>query len=532
MNNIHPYYPVGIQNFSEIRKLNAVYVDKTSLVYQLTHTSKYVFLSRPRRFGKSLLSSTLQYYFEGRKDLFTGLAMESLEQEWTAYPVLHFDLSTSRSQSLDQVSDDLSDQLEIMERRYGLDKGTKNLGRRLKAIILRAYEQTGKQVVVLVDEYDAPILEVLGNEEKCDAVRHILRELYSPLKACDDYIRFVFITGISTFSQLGIFSELNNLLNISRSENYASICGITRQELVSNFQIGIHELGLKWNCTEEDVVEKLATNYDGYHFCENTEGLFNPYSLLSAFYLQRVSDYWFQSGTSRYLVEALKRYAMEGKFDLSMMEEQRNVVASSLYTPIEAMTGPIPLLYQSGYLTITDYDERTDLYTLDIPNSEVRVGLMENLLPLYSDVDPTKMKSIASQASANLNEGDFNGALQHLQSLLSSLPYMRGDTDILADKEKTEAYYHRLFYFFFRMLHNEVFAEVRNAIGACDIVAFTPKFIYIIEVKIDVSPKVALRQIEEKGYAKPYLSDGREIVKLGVSFSSKTRTIEEWKRGE
>jgi hypothetical protein len=231
-------------------------------------------------------------------------------------------------------------------------------------------------------------------------------------------------------------------------------------------------------------------------------------------------------------VEALKRYAIEGKFDLGMMEEQRNVVASSLYTPIEAMTGPIPLLYQSGYLTITDYDERTDLYTLDIPNSEVRVGLMENLLPLYSDVDPTKMKSIASQASANLNEGDFNGALQHLQSLLSSLPYMRGDADILADKEKTEAYYHRLFYFFFRMLHNEVFAEVRNAIGACDIVAFTPKFIYIIEVKIDVSPKVALRQIEEKGYAKPYLSDGREIVKLGVSFSSKTRTIEEWKRGE
>lgn len=382
--NIKPYYPIGIQDFEKIRDRHAVYVDKTALVYELTHTSDFVFLSRPRRFGKSLLSSTLQRYFEGRKDLFVGLAMEKLEEEWKTYPVLHFDLSTARSQSLDQVNDDLSDQLEVMERRYGLDKGTKNFGRRLKAIILQAFEQTGHPVVVIVDEYDAPILELLNDAEKCDAVRHILREFYSPLKACDSYLRFVFITGISTFSQLGIFSELNNLRNISSDRAYASICGITRQELSDNFQLGISQLAEDWKCSEEEVVKRLTLNYDGYHFCKKSEGIFNPYSLLNAFNSKDISDYWFQSGTSRYLVEALKRYADDGKFSLNMMEEHHNLDASSFNSPLEAMNGPLPLLYQSGYLTIKDYDEESDLYTLDIPNAEVRVGL-ERILQILSD---------------------------------------------------------------------------------------------------------------------------------------------------
>jgi hypothetical protein len=530
--NIKPYYPIGIQDFEKIRDRHAVYVDKTALVYELTHTSDFVFLSRPRRFGKSLLSSTLQRYFEGRKDLFTGLAMEKLEEEWNTYPVLHFDLSTARSQSLDQVSDDLSDQLEIMERRYGLDKGNKNFGRRLKAIILQAYEQTGRPVVVIVDEYDAPILEMLNDAEKYDAVRHILRELYTPLKACDSYLRFVFITGISTFSQLGIFSELNNLRNISTDRAFASICGITHQELLDNFQLGISQLAEDWNCNEEEVVEKLTLNYDGYHFCKKSEGIFNPYSLLNAFNSKDISDYWFQSGTSRYLVDVLKRYIEKGEFGLSMMEEQHNLDASSFNTPLEAMSGPLPLLYQSGYLTIKGYDEESDLYTLDIPNAEVRVGLMKNLLPLYANVNADDFKGTASLASTCLRKGNYEGALKLLQSLLAGLPYLRGDTDILVDAEKTEAYYHRLFYFFFRMLRNEVFAEVRNAVGSCDIVAFTPQYIYIIEIKIDADPQVALNQIEDKGYAKPYLTDSREIIKVGVSFSTRTRTIESWKKGE
>jgi hypothetical protein len=523
-----PYYPVGIQSFSEIRELHAVYVDKTDLVYNLTHSSKYVFLSRPRRFGKSLLSSTLQCYFEGRKDLFAGLAMEQLEKDWTAYPVLHFDFSSAKSQWLDQVVEDISDQLEKQERIYGLDKGTKNLGRRLKALITSAYEQTGQRVVMLVDEYDAPILEVLGDDEKRDSVRLIFRDFYSSLKACDNYIRFVFITGISTFSQMGIFSELNNLDVISRVDEYATICGITQQELWKNFPFGIDELSKKWECTAEEVVDKLRDNYDGYHFSSQSAGVFNPFSLLRAFKDSQIDSYWFQSGTSRFLIDLLKHYAAEGKFDLSMMEEQRNVVASNFSTPIEAMSGALPLLYQSGYLTIKDYDARKNLFTLDIPNAEVRLGLMENLLPLYAHVDPSKMKSTAYQASACLTDGDFGGALKLLQSLLASIPFMRGDADILADAEKTEAYYHRLFYFFFRMLCNEVYAEVRNATGACDVVVFTRSRIFLFEIKIDATPQVALRQIEEKGYALPYLTDGREIVKVGVSFSTQTRTIAEW----
>jgi hypothetical protein len=527
-----PFYPIGIQNFSEIHDLHAVYVDKTQLVYQLTHTLKYVFLSRPRRFGKSLLSSTLQYYFQGMKDLFVGLAIESMETEWTVYPVLHFDLSTAKHETVAQVASTLSLQMDRFEALYGKNEKEITLGDRLNGLIIRAFQKTGQKAVVLIDEYDAPILNVLHQpEEVRNGIRNCLREFYAPLKACDPYLRFVFITGISTFSQLGIFSELNNLKNISRDKRYASICGITRQELFENFRYGIQQFAKEQETTEDEVVERLTANYDGYHFCEKSEGVFNPFSLLNAFDSVAVSDYWFQSGTPKFLIEMLKKYAEEGKFDLNMLGMLQDVPASAFSTPIEAMSGPLPLLYQSGYLTIKGYDDRSGLYTLDIPNSEVRLGLMENILPLYSDVDPMKMKSASSKASVCLNDGDYEGALRILQSLLASIPFMRGDAGILADAEKTEAYYHRLFYFFFRMLSNEVFGEVRSVIGACDTVVFTRKHIFVFEFKIDANPQVALDQIEEKGYAIPYLTDGREVIKIGVSFSTKTRTIEDWKRG-
>jgi hypothetical protein len=457
--------------------------------------------------------------------------MAQLEKDWTVHPVLHFDLSTAKYLELEKVIEKISLQIDDYEELYGRNQKETTLGARMEGLIRRAAQKTGQKAVILIDEYDAPILNVLHADEKLrDGIRFALREFFAPLKACDRYLRFAFITGISTFSQLGIFSELNNLKNISSSKYYATLCGITRQELQDNFRSGIQRLGEVWNCTETDVVEKLTMNYDGYHFCEDTDGLFNPFSLLNAFDTEKMGDYWFQSGTSRYLVEMLKKYAEEGKFDLSMVEEQRNVVASSFSTPIEAMTGALPLLYQSGYLTIKGYDPRTNLYTLDIPNAEVRLGLLENLLPLYIQADPTKMKSTAYLTSASLNDGDYEGALRLLQSLLASVPFMRGDADILADAEKTEAYYHRLFYFFFRMLCNETYAEIRNAIGACDVVVFTRRIIYLFEIKMDANPQVALDQIEAKGYATPYLTDGREIVKVGVSFSSKTRTIEEWKK--
>jgi hypothetical protein len=383
---LEPYYPVGIQDFSELRRLNALYVDKTELIYRLTHRSKYVFLSRPRRFGKSLLSSTLQCYFEGRRELFNGLAIESLERNWTSHPVLHFDLSSAKGMELSKIEDELSRQLRRFELIYGRDEHTTSLSGRVADLIQRAYEQTHQKVVVLIDEYDAPILEVLHDEEQCDAIRKLLRTFYAPLKSCDCYLCFAFVTGISMFSQLSIFSELNNLEIISRSGDCASICGVTEQELRANFRYGLAQMAQSLNCSEEEVIVKLKDAYDGYHFFENSEGLFNPYSLLNAFKYNKLDSYWFRSGTPRFLIEMLKKYGQEGKFDVTDLDSSQPVDASDFETPLEMQSGPLPLLYQAGYLTIKDYDPESVVYTLAIPNSEVRVGLLKNLLPLYVDV--------------------------------------------------------------------------------------------------------------------------------------------------
>jgi hypothetical protein len=508
--------------------MNAVYVDKTELIHRLTHTSSMVFLSRPRRFGKSLLSSTFEYYFEGRKELFTGLAMERLETEWIQHPVLHFDLSPVKGKPLDQMRNSIGLQFKEFEARYGVTDVAPALGDRLTALIMAAYKQTGQQVVVLIDEYDAPILDVLHDDEKREEIRLMLREFYSPLKMCDRYLRFVFLTGISMFSQLSIFSELNNLDIISTDKEYASICGITEQELLDNFQEGIEKMAIRYSCSKDEMIAKLKSSYDGYHFAEDSEGIYNPFSLLNAFKKNNLGSYWFASGTPRSLLEMLKIYRKQGKFTPEMLDSIQPVPVSKFQTPLEMQTGPMPLLYQSGYVTITDYNPKTDLYYLGIPNSEVRVGLMQNLLPLYAEVDSSDVESAVAQASAALRDGEIDDAVKLLQSTLASIPFMKGDKDILGDAEKTEAYYHRIFYFFFRMLHNEVTAEVRSAKGATDVVVKTPKYIYVIEIKINATPEAALQQIEDNGYATPYLTDGRELVKLGVNFSTDTRTIDRW----
>jgi hypothetical protein len=355
-----------------------------------------------------------------------------------------------------------------------------------------------------------------------------MRDLYSPLKELDTYLRFVFFTGISMFSQLSIFSELNNLNIISNDRAYASICGITEQELLDNFQEGIEKMSEEYRCSKDEMMTKLKSSYDGYHFSKYSEGLYNPFSLLNALSRRELGSYWFASGTPRSLIEMLKMYQKQGKFTPEMLDSIQPVPMSKFHTPLEMQTGPMPLLYQSGYVTITDYNPKTDLYYLGIPNSEVRVGLMQNLLPLYAEVDSSDVESAVAQASAALRDGEIDDVMKLLQSTLASIPFMKGDKDILGDAEKTEAYYHRIFYFFFRMLHNEVTAEVRSAKGATDVVIKTPKYIYIVEIKIDASPEAALQQIEDKGYATPYLTDGREVVKLGVNFSTDTRTIDRW----
>jgi hypothetical protein len=530
-----PYYPIGIQTFKDIRDLNAVYVDKTDLVYKLTHTTKFAFLSRPRRFGKSLLCSTLQSYFEGRKEQFTGLAMERLEKEWTEYPVLHFSLGSVKSDIMSEVKDNLEDQIDLYEDIYGRKEGRTTISSRMTRLIRNAYTQTGQKVVVLIDEYDAPILEVLHDEKKREKVRSLLRKFYAPLKDCDPYLRFVFITGISMFSQLSIFSELNNLTIISKNSEFASICGITEQELRDNFQYGIAQMATKQGCTTEELVARLKDMYDGYHFCEESEGLLNPYSLLNAFYESRMGRYWFRSGTPGPMVAMLRQYQQRGDFDLGTFENSAPVPAEAFESPLEAETGPLPLLYQAGYLTIKGYVPEGNAYIVGIPNSEVRVGLLENLLPLFSSCsssEATKVRSVADFASSALLKGDVESMILQLKSVLASVPFMKGDKDILADAAKTEAHYHTLFYFFFRMLSNEVYAEVRNAIGATDVLIKTPKYIYIIEIKIDSTPEAALEQIETKGYATPFLSDGRKLVRVGVNFATKSRTVEEWKAVE
>jgi hypothetical protein len=531
--NTQPYYPVGLQDFSEIRSLNAVYVDKTALIHRLTHSSKFVFLSRPRRFGKTLLTSTLKYYFEGRQDLFSGLAMEQLEEEWTKHPVLRFDLSTVKSDKISYIEDGLSRQLRQMEAVYGKDNQSLSLSSRMTDLIQRAHAQTGQRVVILIDEYDAPLLEVMHDDEQRETVRSLLREFYAPLKACDEHLHFVFLTGISMFSQLSIFSELNNLKIISRSHDYAAICGITEQELKDNFSYGIRKMAEKYHCSTDEMLAKLKDAYDGYHFCEDSEGLFNPFSLLNAFKQNSLGSYWFRSGTPTALIRMLQRYQQEGQFDLSDLEAEQPFSPEMFEAPLEAQTGPLPLLYQAGYLTIKGYHQTAEVYTLGLPNSEVRVGLLQNLIPLFSaasNAEAITMRSIAACTSAALLEGDTAQAMKLFQSMLASIPFMRGDKAILADAEKTEAHYHIIFYVFFRMLTNEVYAEVRHAVGAADITIKTPKYIYIVEIKINASAEAALQQIEEKGYATPYLTDGREVVRLGINFSTETRTVSEWKQ--
>jgi hypothetical protein len=525
-----PLYPVGIQDFEKLRRNNYLYVDKTALVYKLARGLNYFFLSRPRRFGKSLLTSTLQCYFEGRKELFTGLAMERLEKEWTRYPVLHFDLSDAKSNRLAFIEDNLDGQLCKYEKIYGKEEGSISYSRRLSELIQRAKAATGQNVVVLIDEYDAPILAVLHDKKMREAVRELLREFFSPLKKNDGALRFVFLTGISTFSQLSIFSELNNLEIISMTGEYASICGITEQELRDNFAPGIRTLAEAKGYSPEEMVERLRDEYDGYHFSKNTEGVFNPFSLLSAFKQNELGYYWFHSGTPAPLVEMLRRYQQRGKFDISTFERSVPVPAEKFESPLEAETGPLPLLYQAGYLTIKE--SVGNKYVLGIPNSEVRVGLLQNLLPLFSSFSSDEsidVRSAADDASVALLEGDVEAMMLQLKSVLASVPFMKGDKDILADAEKREAHYHILFYFFFRMLSNEVNAEVRNAVGATDVIIKTPKYIYIVEIKIDATPDVALAQIEAKGYATPFLADGRKLVRIGVNFSTTSRTIEEWK---
>lgn len=373
------FYPVGIQTFSEIIGKNYLYIDKTGYVYRMTHSaSKYMFLSRPRRFGKSLLASTLHSYFEGRKELFKGLVIEKLETEWMSYPVFHFDMSLAEHVDRERLESMLNIQLYRYEEIYGRLDGEVMLNDRLTGLIQRAYQQTGKQVVVLIDEYDAPLLDVMHEDKNLPILRNVMRNFYSPLKACDPYLRYVFLTGITKFSQLSIFSELNNIKNISMDEPYAAICGITEEEIKEQMSYDLDLLAEKMQITRDEVLAKLKENYDGYHFTWPSPDIYNPFSLFNAFNDGKFNSYWFGSGTPTYLIEMLNKFGVLPS-EIGGIE----AVAAEFDAPTERMTSITPLLYQSGYITIKGYDSVFDIYTLDIPNKEVRIGLMRNLIPSY-----------------------------------------------------------------------------------------------------------------------------------------------------
>lgn len=516
MEDLQRLYPIGIQTFSKIREGNYLYIDKTEYVYRMTHSaSSYMFLSRPRRFGKSLLTSTLHSYFSGRKELFHGLAMEKLEKEWTEYPVLHFDMSTAKHADSEQLLQELNLKLYGYEQIYGRLEEEVNPNQRLMGLIKRAYEQTGKKVVVLIDEYDAPLLDVVHERENLDVLRNIMRNFYSPLKACDPYLRYVFLTGITKFSQLSIFSELNNIKNISMDEPYAAICGISEDEIRLQMKDDLEGLAKKLEITPEEALMKLKENYDGYHFTSPSPDIYNPFSLLNAFADGKFGSYWFGSGTPTYLVKMLD------KFGVKPSEIGRRQLKSSVFdAPTETMTDAVPLLYQSGYITIKDYNKMLDLYTLDIPNKEVRLGLMESLLPYYVNNKTPEATTMVAYLFYDIQNGDMDAALHRLQEFLSTIPY--------CDNTRFEGHYQQVFYIIFSLLGYYVDVEVRTPRGRVDIVLRTKTTLYVMELKLDKSAGEAMEQIDLKNYPERFALCGLPVVKVAVCFDSERCTIGDW----
>ena len=516
MEDLQRLYPIGIQTFSKIREGNYLYIDKTAYVYRMTHSaSSYMFLSRPRRFGKSLLTSTLHSYFSGRKDLFHGLAMEKLEKEWTEYPVLHLDMSTAKHADSEQLLQELNLKLYGYEQIYGRLEEEVNPNQRLMGLIKRAYEQTGKKVVVLIDEYDAPLLDVVHERENLDVLRNIMRNFYSPLKACDPYLRYVFLTGITKFSQLSIFSELNNIKNISMDEPYAVICGISEDEIRLQMKDDLEGLAKKLEITPEEALMKLKENYDGYHFTSPSPDIYNPFSLLNAFADGKFGSYWFGSGTPTYLINMLEKFGVEP----SEIGNNR-VSVEDFDAPTERMTSIIPLLYQSGYITIKNYDEELDLYTLNIPNKEVRIGLMKSLLPHYVGSKAPETTTMVAYLSRDIRNGDMDTALRCLQTFLSTIPQ--------CDNTKYEGHYQQVFYIIFSLLGYYVDVEVRTPRGRVDIVLRTKTTLYVMELKLDKSAGEAMEQIDLKNYPERFALCGLPVVKVAVSFDSERCTIGGW----
>ena len=510
------HLPIGIQNFEDLRRKNFKYVDKTAIAYQLADSGKYYFLSRPRRFGKSLFLSTLEAYFQGKKELFQGLAIEQLEKDWIEYPILHLDLNTQQYNSVDALEFVLRQFLEGNEKKYKITSQNPYLGPRFEKLIQSIYEKTGKQVVVLVDEYDKPLLQAIGNPELQDAYRAILKGFYGALKSCDQYVRFAFLTGVTKFSKVSIFSDLNNIRDISMEEKYYDICGITEKELHTHFEPYIENLAKKLCLSKNDICQQLKETYDGYHFCEdNLSGIYNPFSLLNAFAKEKIGSYWFETGTPTYLVELLKKH----NYNLNKLETE-SLSLTDLNGVDSSYSSPIPVLFQSGYLTIKGYDSKFKKYLLGFPNMEVKEGFVNFLLPYYIPPKTNKSEFDVALFVTDLEEGNIEDFMLRLQAFLSACPY-----EIQAEQER---HFQSMMFILSSLCGFYTELEKHTNKGRMDMTIKTDQYIYLFEFKFNATAEIALQQIHDKGYAEPYKMDSRQIVCVGVNYSSEARNIDKW----
>ena len=508
-------YPVGIQSFEKIRSGNYCYIDKTELIYRLVKSGQYYFVSRPRRFGKSLLISTLEAYFQGKKELFEGLAIETLEKEWTEYPILHLDLNTKKYESRLSLNEILNQHLEKWEAAYGDEKKDRSPEERFSYIIEKISTVTGRNVVVLIDEYDKPMLQAIGNEELLTDYRNTLKAFYGVLKSCDRYIKFALLTGVTKFSKVSVFSDLNNLMDISMDNRFANLCGITEEELYRDFKEDIIELGEKNGMTEQETKTELKKTYDGYHFVEDSDDIYNPFSLLNTFAKMKFGNYWFKTGTPTFLVELLKH----SRYDLHRLTEE--VASADSLGGIDTMySNPVPILYQSGYLTIKGYDKEFQAYYLGFPNKEVEEGFTKFLLPRYAHLETGNSSFEIMNFVKDVRQGNAEAFLKRLQSFFADSPY-----ELARD---LELHYQNVLFIVFKLLGFYTQAEYHTSNGRIDMVVKTDKYIYVMEFKLGGTAEEALQQINDKHYAQPFVTDSRKLYKIGVNFSKKTRGIEEW----
>ena len=510
-------YPIGIQTFSEIRERNYLYIDKTQyLVDFINKGYKYIFLSRPRRFGKSLFASMIHSYYEGRKDLFEGLAMGEYEKNWVRHPVLHFDMSTAKHYTEEDLKSELNFKLSLYEDVYGQRANATNINQRFEYLVKAAYEQTHQKVALIIDEYDAPLLDVVHEEQNLAALRRVMQNFYSPIKSLDPYLEFVFLTGITKFSQLSIFSELNNLFNISMYDQYSAICGISSGELHTQMRPDVEHLAERLHISVDEAFALLKKKYDGYHFSDNSVDVYNPFSLVKALASQKIGDYWFGSGTPTYVIKLLQKYNV-GLRDLTGQDAS----IDDFDVSPENMASPLPLLYQSGYLTIKHYDPMVSLYTLGYPNEEVRVGMIRSLAANYLIPAEGSNSSFVIKFVKAVMAGDMELALTLMRAYLAGVSYRLAN--------KTERDVQTIFYLVFSLIGNFIKVEEESAHGRADVVITLPSTVYVMELKLDGSADTALKQIDEKGYLIPYTAEGKRLVKVGVNYSSEERTITEWR---